>query len=205
MPVFRRKDHLNLKQWKWDEATSALPGEFEKLPAGAYVCRIVDAYAGSYDDSDKTILFINIDIAEGDYAGTFKKKHDQFGGEWPFAAVVRFYMDDYVDSGKAGTAVKKFINGLEHDNNFKVKENFDPRVLIGKLCAFTFREEEYKKNDGSVQTSVKAYQAQLVEKVRAGQVKTPALKKLKEEKKPEPAPEYDNLVGDEVDDADLPF
>ena len=60
------------------------------------------------------------------------------------------------------------------------KWNWDERSVSGKMVGMVFGEEEYRKTDGTIGTSVKAQMARSVQAIRDG-VDVPKKKLLKEE------------------------
>ena len=64
--------------WNQIQATTDNGGTFEKLPAGPYVCRIVEMV----DEPSREYVNIVFDIAEGEHAGFFS---DDWGKSHPYA------------------------------------------------------------------------------------------------------------------------
>ncbi len=121
-------------------------GDFTKLPAGAYICSIVDVE----DVSDKEYLKVTYDIADGEFAGHFndiRKDH----ADWTWVGA-------YVKSYKT-TALpmfKRFCSAVSKSNGAFVFDgntvNADEKTLIGKKLGLILREEEYYSNSGELKT-----------------------------------------------------
>lgn len=169
-----------------------------KLPADAYVCRIIRAEVqnNSYGDC----LRIYFDIAEGEYADFYDDKFNA----------------DTRDNKKWGGIYRQFIpkdDGSKKDewtkSNFKAlvtsieKSNrgytwdWNELSLAGKLVGFIFRNEEWEYN-GRSGWSTKPFRPCSVETVYDGDYEIPKGKPLKKTAAPTFAPLND-------DDGDLPF
>ena len=121
-------------------------GEFDRLPAGAYVCVIRNAE----DFSQKEYLKITYDIAAGKYAGYYEKlRNDHPDWAWTGA-----YVKSY--KTKALPMFKRFCSAVSKSNGNFVFDggavNADERTLIGKKVGLVMQEEEYYGNDGNLKT-----------------------------------------------------
>lgn len=151
-------------------------GDFERLPAGGYVCRIIEAtdYPNGNEYSDKPYLNIVYDIAEGEYAQFYS---DEWGKENKWAHEVR----QYYTQASLGI-FKGFLKAVDISNNTNFEEaagaGLDERKLTGLLVGMIIGEEEYLSNDGNVKTRLKVRGARPVQNIREGKFKQPELKKL---------------------------
>lgn len=196
---------LILDTFKWSGTQARVPGSFEKFPAGAYVCQIISMEFKTMKSDDIQAIFY-VDVAEGDYTGHFAKRAKNAGGVWPFAAQFKRYV---TKDGEYSKDFKGFVEFLTRQNpEFKMPEGqIAPIDFIGLLCGFTFGEEEYEADDGSIKTSCKLQFPHSVNDVREGKVKTPELKKLDDSKrkyKPNDSAFVD-FSGTEVPDEAVPF
>lgn len=113
---------------------------FDRLPAGAYVVRIVDVK----DVPDREYLNIVYDIAEGEYEGFF---NDGFGrnNEWSHR-----FVRSYKESARG--MFKAFLMRLEESNpGFTVaawQEGCDERRLIGLEVGILLQTEFYTNSRG---------------------------------------------------------
>ena len=146
-------------------------GSFEKLAPGGYVCR----YTNVEDKPDKEYLYMEYDIAEGEFKDYYKQMQDKFdfwGGR-----VIRSYKE------KAQPMFKRMCSAVSKSNGSFVFDggqiNSDEKTLVGKLVGLVFGEEEYIGNDGNVKIRLYVYAEHSVADIKSGNFKVPELKKLK--------------------------
>lgn len=173
MPTFRFSDE------QWNANKAAKPGEFSNLPAGGYVCKIVDSeFTMSKNGND--MLVLNVDIAEGDYANYFQSSVDRLKSDkWINAAVYRQLVLD--SSNNVSGFFKGLLEIIEDSNpNFTAYANggVDNSALIGKLCGFVFADEEYQKQNGDIATRAVVRTPKTIDDIRDGNFKVPPLKKM---------------------------
>ena len=128
-------------------------GEPRILPAGGYICKILNAEE-TESRSGKPMLKVSFDIDEGEYKGYFR---DLFKGwkessddpatvKWPFTGTkwVMFYNSE----GKTNRDFKSFCTALE-DSGTKVwiNDTFDVNGLRGATLGLIFRREEHEYNN----------------------------------------------------------
>ncbi|MBR2519707.1 MAG: DUF669 domain-containing protein [Selenomonadaceae bacterium] len=162
---------------QWNANKAAKPGEFSNLPAGGYVCKIVDAeFTTSKAGND--MLNLNVDIAEGDYTNYFQNFADRFKN-WNNNAVYRQLI---LDSSKN---VSSFFKGLleiieDSNSNFTAYANggVDNKALVGKLIGFVFADEEYQKQNGDIATRAVVRTPKTVAEIRDGDFTVPPIKKM---------------------------
>ena len=144
-------------------------GEFPKLTPGGYVCR----YTNVEDKPDKEYLYMEFDIAEGEFKDYYKQMNENlkfWGGR-----LFRSYKE------KAQPMFKRMCSAVTKSNPgflFDGNTNADEKTLVGKLVGIVLGEEEYVGNDGSVKTRLYVYTEKSVDDIRSGNYKVPALKKL---------------------------
>lgn len=171
-------------------------GDFERLPAGGYVCRIIEAtdYPNGNEYSDKPYLNIVYDIAEGEYAQFYS---DDWGKENKWAHDMRQYY-----TPAAFGIFKGFLKAVDISNGTAfeaaAETGLDERKLVGLLIGLIIGEEEYRSNDGSVRTRLRVRGARPVQNIRDGKFKPPLLKELPGDDTPIPATPS-------LDESDLPF
>ena len=148
-------------------------GNYEKLPAGGYVCK----YTHVEDVASKEYLYMEFDIAYGDYKDYYKKLSEAmsfWGGR-----VYRSYKDAALPMFKRMcSAVSKSNPGFVFDGG---KVNSNEKTLIGKYVGLVLGEEEYIGSDGNKKTRLYVYSECDINDIKAGKFKVPALKKLKED------------------------
>lgn len=128
-------------------------GEPRILPAGGYICKILNAEE-TESRNGKPMLKVSFDIDEGEYKGYFR---DLFKGwkensddpatvKWPFTGTkwVMFYNNE----GKTNRDFKSFCTALE-DSGTKVwiNDTFDVNGLRGATLGMIFRREEHEYNN----------------------------------------------------------
>lgn len=156
------------------ESATAFTGEFETLPAGGYVCRIIKATVEQTKESMKDVLIILFDIAEGEYKDFYKKQFDRKKADNPDAKWQGIYRQ--LTEGKSLSFFKGMITAIENSNPGYIWD-FDETKLKGKLFGGVFGQEEYKGNDGNIKLSTKCRIIRSVEQIQKG-VDIPEIKKL---------------------------
>lgn len=147
-------------------------GESTKLPAGVYLCIILDVE----DFADREYLKVTYDIARGEFAGHFngiRKEHP----DW---AWVGAYVKSY--KPKALPMFKRFCTAVTKSNPgyvFDGQINTDEKSLIGKGIGLVLGEEEYYGNDG--EKRARLYVAKEFAIDDFSSQKVPALKTVREE------------------------
>ena len=172
-----------------------ITGEFERLEAGGYICKIVSAKEET-SKSGKRMLVIALDIAEGDKKDFFRNRFTENANpdkKWPAGGVYR----QMLEGDKAVGYLKGLMTSLEASNT-GFKWDWDEKKLKDLKCGAIFGEEEYERMDGSVGVSTKVKYIRTVESINKGNFKIPELKKL-----PQKGEAFDGF-GTVADD-DLPF
>ena len=184
----------------YDSAKAYDGGSFATIPVGGHVCRVIDAREATSRNGNPMIE-VAVDIAEGGpddgfYKAIFdSKRASKPDAKWPCVFRTALLTKD----GKTSGFFKGLITAIEESNagyNFKATGG-DEKTLKGKMVGFNFGEEEWRKTDGSIGTSVKPFYAVSVAKVREG-IDPPPAKKLKESA-------LSSKGFKEVDEPELPF
>lgn len=128
-------------------------GEARILPAGGYICKILNAEETT-SRNGKPMLKVSFDIDEGEFKGYFKDLFKGWKGnsddpatvKWPFTGTkwVMFYNTE----GKTNRDFKSFCTALE-DSGTKVwiNDTFDVNGLRGATLGILFRREEHEYNN----------------------------------------------------------
>lgn len=181
----------------YDEA-KALTGEYEKLEAGGYICRIKNAKEET-SRSGKKMLVIALDIDEGEKKDFFKRKFDEDTKnekKWPVGAIYR----QMLEGEKAAGYLKGLITSLEASNE-GFKWDWDEKKLANLKCGAIFGDEEYERLDGSIGISTKIKYIRSTKCIEEGNYKTPELKKL-----PQKGEAFEDFLANVNDNSDdLPF
>ena len=171
-------------------------GDSKRLPAGGYICK----YTNVEDMADKEYLYMEYDIAEGEYKGYYKEleeRLDFWGGK-----CFRSYKEKALPMFKRMcSAVTKSNKGFIFDGN----KHADESTLIGKKVGMILGEEEYIGNDGSVKTRLYVVREIPVEDIKAEKFKIPPIKKLPETEGTSQTPD-DGFMNVPIDaDEETPF
>lgn len=188
------------------EAAEIKKGEYQRPPAGGYICRIQAVRTtGEWDGNpidyvaDKQYVKLIWDIDEGDFAGYYSEDYwNDESKDWGH----QFFM-----SWRNLGAFKYTIQCLDESNpGFDAKAAFDAdkwNMFIGKRMGLVLGEEEYEANDGSVKIRhTKFPRIKSVREIQDGKFKVPEFKRL------EGSSTYAEPVspgGKSVYDEDLPF
>lgn len=145
---------------KWEEVEESKGAE--RLPSGCYVGKVV----GAVDFPDKQYIRLEIDIAEGDFAGYFEERG--WNG--------RYYYGSYKESA-LGLFKSMFLRYEESNPGWKFDgDEHNAAQFRGRLVGIVLREEEYEK-DGEVKCSQRIGKLVAAQDVRNGSAK-PMNKKL---------------------------
>ena len=181
----------------YDEA-QAITGEYERLNAGGYICKIVSAKEEK-SKSGKRMLVLALDIAEKDKKDFFINRFNDNSNpdkKWPAGAIYR----QMLEGEKAAGFLKGLMTSLEASND-GFKWDWDEKKLANLKCGAIFGEEEYEKMDGSVGTTTKVKFIRTIKAIQDGNFKVPELKKL-----PEKGEAFEDFVNSVTsDNDDLPF
>ena len=152
-------------------------GEFERLWAGGYVCKItkVTDVPVNENTGKGDYLQIEYDIAEGEHKDHYKHMQeslDFWGGRY-----IRSYKEKALPMFKRMcSAISKSNPGFVFDGG---KQNSDEQTLVGKYIGLVLAEEEYIGNDGSKKTRLYVSSEKDIKDIRSGNFKVPEIKKLK--------------------------
>ena len=149
-------------------------GDNTRLPAGGYVCK----YTKVEDVAMKEYLYMEFDIAKGDYAGYYQSLSDSFGF-WG-GRCYRSYKE------KALPMFKRMCSAVSKSNNgcvFDGETNADESTLVGKLVGLILCEEEYVGNDGNIKTRLYVDKECPVEDIINGNFKVRPIKLLPDDER----------------------
>lgn len=172
--------------------------ESSSLPAGGYICR----YTKVEDKSEKEYLYMEYDIAEGEFKDYYKHLQERLDADWWGGRYYRSYKP------KALPMFKRMCTAVNKSNGKFIFDagtiNNDEKTLIGKLVGIILRDEEYIKADGTRSTRLTVFKEVPVDVIKSGKFKVPDTKKLKEE---EPAKKSDDYITipENFDEDAVPF
>ncbi|MCD8200489.1 MAG: hypothetical protein LUD47_00255 [Clostridia bacterium] len=154
-------------------------GDYEALPVGGYVLRIMDARA--QENQYGQYVQVRLDIEEGDYKGYFMNDYQSQEKEdkkWHCTYLLNVPKDDGSErDGWTARRFKTFTSALE-DSNEGYHFDWDETKFKDKLIGGLFNEREYKKADGSIGRVTNLAQVCDINKVRSGNYKLPKDKLL---------------------------
>ena len=196
----------------WESIEAKGVSDFVRLPAGGYVCYIVNAVEHTNDMTGNKSLKVLVDIAGNDkQKGFFKNQYENntmSEAKWPSGAT------KYLSLKKESLAYTKgFIKALENSNNgFKFSTSKGWEQINGLKCAGVFGWEEYEDNEGKTKVATKLIQFRSLDKLK--EITIPKVKMLdgnfvdyddynefyKNKKQDDP---FKDVV--EISDDDMPF
>lgn len=154
--------------------------EREKLPLGAYVCKVKGVRIDSFD-AVSAQLAIQFDIAEGEYTDFYKREFAANTMEnKKFKGVLRVWLpkDDGSEKDEwTKSTFKGMCTAFEKSNPGYVW-NWNEQTLVGRMVGILFRNEEWEY-DGKTGWTVKPFRAISVDSVRSGDFKIPNDRPLK--------------------------
>lgn len=166
---------------KWNDYDSVKGyGEFERLPKGGYVVKILGVSIEHYRDNETT-LKLGCDVIEGEYANYYTNQYKNNTNEdkkWTCNCFINIPVDD--GSERDGWTKRNFrtaINALE-ESNPGFHWDWNETKLKGLIVGGLFNEREYIGNDGNIHKSTNLARFCPVEKIRNGNYTLPKDKLL---------------------------
>ena len=141
---------------------------YEQLPKGAYVIKIMGAKEDTWGDGSKNIR-IAFDIAEGKYAHFYQNQFDRNTNEdkqWPFDAVYTLNIPNDQSPEYVWRNWNTFFADLEDSNSGFVFDG-DLKKLKGKVIGGKFHNKQTEKN-GNVYDHIVMKWTCVAEDVRNG-------------------------------------
>lgn len=149
-------------------------GDFQPLPKGGYVVRILGATV--HENSNGQYVKIAADIAEGEHQGYYNRDYQNQQSEdkkWHCHFLLSVPKDDGTEQdGWTKRKFKTFTEALEESNpgyHFDWDETKFKGLIIGGL----FNEREYEKRDGSIGRATNFAQVCSVEMIRGNRYRIP--------------------------------
>ena len=167
----------------------AITGDYDRLPAGGYVCRIVKVE----DVPEKEYLKIYYDILDGDYAKYWEGVYERNGKQyWP-GNFIRSYKETAIGFFKGFIAAVDESNGTKFSD--AIEGGFDEQKLLRQKIGLVIGYEEYRNKNGELRERAYVSRNTSIQKIQDCDYKVPELKKLKE----------DGFAVLDTADEDLPF
>ncbi len=147
-------------------------GDYKRLPAGGYVCRIVKVE----DFPEKEYLKISFDILDGEYAKWYEDMYKRMGSDWWPASFIRSYKE------KAMPFFKGFITAVDESNGTSfgsmIESGFDEQKLVRQKIGLVLGYEQYQNKYGEVKERMYVDRNTSVQKIQDCDYKIPGLKLL---------------------------
>jgi len=156
------------------------PTQFDVLPAGGYIAKIIDVDDRSWAGHSEPAHLIMMDIAEGEHMALYQKNNQGADKE-------RWLTYWFAEPGKDSPEwLLSKVGGIQTslaESNDKVNLA-DPHAWKGKLVGVVVGDEEAESNSGTVYTRPYVSYICSVERIRKGEnqpggYKIPKLKTLK--------------------------
>ena len=166
---------LNLSnRFTKEQIESTKGGSFKDLPAGGYVCKIVDSILNDDREAGKENIELHVDIAEGEFAGYFQNLEDRYGF-WGLRGWMSFKESQIGKFQQTCVALCNSNPGLAFD---PLHGDADVDDLKGKQIGVVIRKEEYQHSSGDIREKDTVYFFTEIDKIRKGKFKVPEVKKL---------------------------
>lgn len=181
-----------------------------RLPVGGYVCNILNVEEKP-TQSGSMMVVVSYDIAEGEYAGFFRKRYEADKKDNPYGAKWRGTYTLFVcnKDGSTNGWFKGFMTNWEKSNNRPLNKNADYSQMKNTQIGLIVREEEFESQSGAIMTTTRACNSLPVEAVRLGKFELPQKRTLQSNNSSTAtssnvtASSFETTVVD--DDSDLPF
>lgn len=179
--------------------------EYEALPKGAYIIKLLSIKEESNKNGNGTHLKIAFDIAEGEYAGFYKRAFENDTREdkkWPADGQLVISAPEDNSEQWIVDNFNKFMTAVE-DSNEGYHWNWDENTLKNKIVGakFCIEQSEY---DGKIYDHTRAKWFIAAEKVRSGKFGKLPNDKLISTKPSTGSNDFVNIP-DDVTDEELPF
>lgn len=132
------------------------------LPAGGYVCRIIQAKLSETKDKKLPMVEALIDIIDGDYTQYFSKKYERNKKEhgktakYPNNGILRVVAVDA--DGNTKKNFKSFCTAIEESNQIELPRDNDAaflKAIKDKEIGVLFGREQFESTDGNLLWSTK--------------------------------------------------
>ena len=155
--------------------------DFEQLPKGGYIVKILGVSVEHYRDN-QTTLKLSCDIIEGEYTNFYAQQYKNNSNEdkrWGCNLLLNIPTDDGTEQdGWSKKTFRTAIDALE-ESNAGYRWNWNEQTLKGLIVGGLFNAREYEGKDGSLKMSTNLARFCSTDKIRSGNYKLPPDKLLK--------------------------
>lgn len=180
--------------------------DYERLPKGGYVVKILGVSVGQTGDFRK-YLKLSCDIVEGEYANFYADQYKANTNEdkrWSCNLLQNLPVDDGSErDGWTKRSFRTMIDALE-ESNPGFHWDWNETKLKGLIVGGLFNEREYEGQDGTVKRATNLARFCAVDKIRSGNYTLPK-DKLLDRHTAVQTPEGFMSIPEGVEDAGLPF
>ena len=177
----------------------------QKLPLGAYVCKVKQAKV--VDNNYGSQLALLFDITEGEYAGFFQKDYaGNTNQDKKWRGLLRAWLPKD-DGSERDEMTKRSFKGMVtafENSNPGYQWDWNENSLTGKTIGILFRNEEWEYN-GKSGWAVRPFRAISADTVRSEEYTLPKDKPLNNKQNAAPGHPNPNNGYVEVTEEDLPF
>lgn len=167
-----------MKKINWKDVEEAK--DFERIPAGGYVCRVVKVE----DNPKQEYLRIWCDPVDGEYGSFGENTEQRTGQDFGYMRFIRSYKPSAYNFFKAWlSALEKSNPGKFSADNFDGNENKMVNLRVG----IVWRYEEYLNSNNEKRLRGAAYKLLTPDDIRAGKFSVPETKLLPPDAAPAPA------------------
>ena len=166
-------------------------GASRKLPAGGYICRIMNAKMEIAKSSGLPMVVMQFDICDGEYNNYY---HDEYGNDMKYRPNAKYQgvaRIPAVDAeGKARRGFNSFCGAVEKSNDIKLpnEDTAFLNVLRNKTVGIIFGREEVRFDDGNTAMVTKPQFYRSVQTIESGDYDIPKDKLL------EPTSPSDSII-----------
>lgn len=205
------------KDKNWDSISAYGYGNFQTLPKGGYVCRIIKAEEKT-DRNGNPQIHIAFDIIEGEYKNYFmdlfnarkSRADDPAKISYPFEGQAWISVLDYQNSSKQSSKFKGFCTALEESGNdiWTPKDELILNEVAKAEVGIVFQAQEQEYNDKRFWRSV-PWGFRSIETIRGGEFFVPDDKPLETNTNgysmPQPVSGLDGVDSFSAAEDDIPF
>lgn len=180
-------------------------GAREKLPAGGYVGKVLNAKVQHYDWGD--VLVLVFDIAEGEYTGFFHTDFENNTNEdKKWRGTYRLNIPKDNGDEKDAWSKRTFNNAVWafEESNAGYAWDWEENKLKNKTVGLLYRDREWEIN-GNTGWTTECCALTSAEDIRSGNFKMPNPKALPEKPNTSSSVNWTSFAPGEIDDAKLPF